>query len=47
LEHDLRQVDFAKGLGVDEMTIVNWEIEKTRPTRRTRKMLMKKLGINI
>ena len=27
------QVDLAKKIGVDEMTIVNWETGKTKPTK--------------
>jgi transcriptional regulator with XRE-family HTH domain len=31
LEQGLLQVDLAKKIGVNEMTIVNWEKGKTRP----------------
>ncbi|MDD5546890.1 MAG: helix-turn-helix transcriptional regulator [Candidatus Omnitrophica bacterium] len=44
LEKGLRQVDLAKRLGVDEMTIVNWEKDRTRPVKRYRNRL-KYLGI--
>jgi len=33
LEQGLLQVDMGKMIGVDEMTIVNWEKDKTTPTR--------------
>ncbi len=33
MEQGLFQVDLAKGLGVDEMKIVNWEAGKTKPTK--------------
>ena len=33
LEQGLRQKDLAKRIGVDEMTIVNWETGKTQPTK--------------
>jgi DNA-binding XRE family transcriptional regulator len=34
LERGLFQVDLAKRIGVSEMTIVNWEKEKTRPCKK-------------
>jgi DNA-binding XRE family transcriptional regulator len=34
LERGLFQRDLAKLIGVDEMTIVNWEKGKTKPTRK-------------
>lgn len=34
LEQGLFQRDFAKMIGVNEMTIVNWEKGRTKPTRR-------------
>jgi DNA-binding XRE family transcriptional regulator len=33
LEQGLRQKDLAKKIGVDEMTIVNWETGKTKPIK--------------
>ena len=35
LEQGLFQRNLAKLIGVDEMTIVNWEKEKTKPTRKS------------
>jgi DNA-binding XRE family transcriptional regulator len=34
LERGLFQRDLAKMIGVNEMTIVNWEKGRTRPTKR-------------
>jgi DNA-binding XRE family transcriptional regulator len=34
LERGLFQVDLAKMMGVNEMTMVNWEREGTKPTKR-------------
>jgi len=34
LEQGLFQRDLAKMIGVDEMTIVNWEKGRTKPTRK-------------
>jgi DNA-binding XRE family transcriptional regulator len=34
LDLNLRQVDAAKGIGCNEMTIVNWEKGHTRPRRK-------------
>jgi DNA-binding transcriptional regulator YiaG len=34
LDHGLFLVDLAKRIGVDEMTIVNWEKGRTKPTQR-------------
>jgi DNA-binding XRE family transcriptional regulator len=34
LEQGLFQSDLAKMIGVDEMTIVNWEKEKTKPAKK-------------
>lgn len=38
LEKGLRQVDVAELVGVDEMTIVNWERYETMPIRNHGKM---------
>jgi ribosome-binding protein aMBF1 (putative translation factor) len=45
LERGLFQVDLAKRLHVDEMTIVNWEKGRTKPTRKNLEGLQKLLGI--
>jgi transcriptional regulator with XRE-family HTH domain len=45
LEQDLYQVDLAKRIGVTEMTIVNWEKEWTKPTKKNLDALEKLLGI--
>jgi DNA-binding XRE family transcriptional regulator len=45
LEQGLFQVDLAKRIGVDEMTIVNWEKEKTKPTKRNLPKIKKILEI--
>ena len=37
----LKQVDLAALLGVHEMTIVNWETGKTKPTGRRLDMVMR------
>jgi transcriptional regulator with XRE-family HTH domain len=34
LERGLYQVDLAKMVGVNEMTIVNWEKGRTKPTKK-------------
>ena len=34
LERGLCQVDLAKMVGVNEMTIVNWEKGRTKPTKK-------------
>lgn len=34
LEQGFFQRDLAKRIGVNEMTIVNWEKEETKPTKR-------------
>ncbi|MBI5762140.1 MAG: helix-turn-helix transcriptional regulator [Planctomycetes bacterium] len=36
LDRGLRQADVAKQLGVDPMTIVNWERGRTKPRRKAR-----------
>jgi DNA-binding XRE family transcriptional regulator len=45
LEQGLFQVDLAKRIGVSEMTIVNWEKEWTKPTKKNLERLQKLLGI--
>jgi repressor LexA len=45
LEQGLFQRDLAKMVGVDEMTIVNWEKEKTKPTKRNLERIKKILGV--
>jgi ribosome-binding protein aMBF1 (putative translation factor) len=44
LEHGLFQVDLAKMIGADEMTIVNWEKGRTKPNNQSLKRLEKILG---
>jgi DNA-binding XRE family transcriptional regulator len=34
IEHGLFQKELAKGIGVDEMTIVSWEKSRTIPNKR-------------
>ena len=38
-------MDLAKMIGVDEMTIVNWEKGRTKPTRKNLEGLQKLSGI--
>jgi transcriptional regulator with XRE-family HTH domain len=38
-------VDLAKRIGVSEMTIVNWEKGRTRPTKKNLEALRNLLGI--
>jgi len=45
LERDLLQTDIARELGVDEMTIVNWERDRTKPIKMYRNRLKEYLGI--
>jgi len=45
LEQGLFQRDLAKIIGVDEMTIVNWEKGKTKPTNKSLERLQKLLGV--
>jgi transcriptional regulator with XRE-family HTH domain len=45
LERGLFQVDLAKRVGVSEMTIVNWEKGRTRPTKKNFKRLKGIMGI--
>lgn len=44
LERGLFQVDLAKMVGVNEMTIVNWEKGRTRPTEKNWEKLRAVLG---
>ncbi len=45
LEQDLLQVDLAKKIGVSEMTIVNWEKDRAKPTRRNLGKIKEILGV--
>jgi DNA-binding XRE family transcriptional regulator len=44
LEQGLFQKDLAKRIGVSEMTIVNWEKGKTKPTKRNLEKIKEILG---
>ena len=44
LERGLFQVDLAKRIGVDKMTIVNWEKGRTKPIKQYLERLEKILG---
>jgi transcriptional regulator with XRE-family HTH domain len=44
LEQGLIQKDLAKLIGVDEMTIVNWEKGRTKPIKQNIEKLEKILG---
>jgi transcriptional regulator with XRE-family HTH domain len=44
LEQGLFQRDFAKMIGVDEMTIVNWEKGSTKPTEKNIERIKEILG---
>jgi DNA-binding XRE family transcriptional regulator len=44
LEQGLFQRDLAKIIGVDEMTIVNWEKGRTKPIKQNLERLEKILG---
>jgi transcriptional regulator with XRE-family HTH domain len=44
LEQGLFQSDLAKMIGVDEMTIVNWERGSTKPIKQNLERLEKILG---
>jgi len=44
LEEGLFQRDLAKIIGVDEMTIVNWEKGRTKPIKQNLERLEKILG---
>jgi transcriptional regulator with XRE-family HTH domain len=45
LERGLFQRNLAKLIGVDEMTIVNWEKGRTKPTKKNLEQLQKILRI--
>jgi transcriptional regulator with XRE-family HTH domain len=45
LEQGFLQRDLAKIIGVSEMTIVNWEKGRTKPTKKNLEGLQKLLGI--
>ena len=47
LENGLLQVDLAKKIGVDEMSIVNWELDRNIPTKKSHRRLREVLGITI
>jgi len=47
LENELKQVDLAKLLNVDEMTIHNWELERTKPGNMLANRINNLLGIEI
>jgi len=44
LDLNLRQVDAAKAIGCNEMSIVNWEMGHTRPSRRKHSAIRTFLG---
>jgi ribosome-binding protein aMBF1 (putative translation factor) len=44
LERGLLQVDLAKMVGVNEMTILNWVKGRTKPTRRNWERIKEILG---
>jgi transcriptional regulator with XRE-family HTH domain len=44
LEKGLFQRDLAKLIGVDEMTIVNWEKGRTKPTEKNIERIKEILG---
>ena len=46
-ERDLKQVDLARLLNVDEMTIVNWELNHTKPRKILADRVNKRLEIEI
>jgi transcriptional regulator with XRE-family HTH domain len=45
LEHGLYQAQLATRVGVDEMTIVNWEKDRTVPQKRRLARLAGALGV--
>jgi transcriptional regulator with XRE-family HTH domain len=47
LERGLYQVEFAKRIGVDEMTIVNWEKDRTVPRGERLVRLAGELGVEL
>jgi ribosome-binding protein aMBF1 (putative translation factor) len=44
LERGLFQRNLARLMGLDEITIVNWEREKTKPSKKNFRRLQKLLG---
>jgi DNA-binding XRE family transcriptional regulator len=44
LEQELFQRDLAKMIGVDEMTIVNWEKGRTKPTKKNMEKIKAIMG---
>ena len=46
-ERDLKQVDLARLLNVDEMTIVNWELNRTKPRKILADRVNNRLGVEI
>jgi len=47
LEKGLKQIDLARYSRVDEMTIVNWELDRTKPVKTYTDRLKKHLGVKI
>jgi len=47
LERELFQVDLARKLGVNEMSVVNWEKDRTIPVRAYREKIRGCLGLDI
>jgi len=45
LEKGLFQKQLARLIGVDEMTIINWEKDRTKPRGREFSKLIKFLGV--
>ena len=46
-ERDLKQVDLARLLNVDEMTVVNWELNRTKPRKILADRVNNRLGVEI
>ena len=47
IEQGLYQKELAEGIGVDEMTIVNWEKSRTRPGGKHMKSLGEYFSLNL
>jgi DNA-binding XRE family transcriptional regulator len=47
LERELFQKDLAKMIGVNEMTIINWEKERTKPTKKNLGRIKATLGFDL
>ncbi|MBI4706862.1 MAG: helix-turn-helix transcriptional regulator [Candidatus Omnitrophica bacterium] len=47
LERELKQIELARLLKVDEMTIVNWELDKTKPRDMLANRVNRLLGTEI